>query len=90
MIWFEYKFNNPIQILNDTKVLLDFWINEIIILISILSIFFMCLFFSIPYFKILIEYNIEKFEKNKKKKLINKIIIQKNIEWEIEKELNLK
>lgn len=90
MYWFEYIYNSPKFILNNLKLISDFSLTEYLILIIIIIIFLVFSYYIIPYFDLLIDYNKAENEKIKRKKLIQSIAIQKDLDDEIEKELNLK
>ncbi len=89
MIWFEYKYNSPSQITNDINIFLDYSNNEYIIILLIFSLFIITLLYIFPIIDIFIEYRKNENLKKEKKKIIQRMILRKNIESEIEKELNI-
>jgi len=90
MYWFEYKFNNPDYIINSIKFIKDFSTIEFIILFIILLLFIILIYYIVPFLKAYIKFKIKDNEKKKRKKLIQTIAIQKDLDGQIEKELNLK
>lgn len=90
MYWFEYIYNNPTYIINNIKLISEFSIVEYFILFIIVVLFISFIYYIIPYFDILITYKNKENEKIKRKKLIQTIVIQKDLDDEIEKELKLK
>lgn len=90
MYWFEYEFNTPKQIVSNIKLIQDFNILDFCILLTIFVIFLLTIYYIIPYLKLLISYKKKESEKQKRKKLIKTIAIQKDLDDEIEKELKLK
>ena len=90
MIWFEYSYNKPSVIIDKMKLLWELWIIEYWILFIIIIMFLLLIYYIVPYFHFLFLKIYDDKLNKKKKKLINLIIMQKDIEEEIEKELNLK
>jgi len=90
MYWFEYTYNTPTFIINNIKLISEFSIIEYIILFVILSLFIWLSYYIIPYIDLLLTYKKKESDKLKRKKLIQTIAIQKDLDDEIEKELKLK
>lgn len=90
MYWFEYEFNTPAYIINNIKLISNFGILEYFVLLIIIVIFIFLLYCFIPYVDLLIVYRKKESDKIKRKKLIQSIAIQKDLDDEIEKELDLK
>jgi len=89
MNWYEYIYNSPKYIINNIKLVSEFWLIEYLILILIIFLFIILIYYIIPYICILIEYIKKEKDKAKRKKLIKTIIIQKDLNDEIEKDLKL-
>ena len=94
-IWFNYEYKSIDEVLN-----IIFWSSSSssIFNVDIINFLIYLLFFILIIFVIYIVYpnlilQITLFEKKKqilaKKKMLNRIKIQKDIEWEIEKELKI-
>jgi uncharacterized membrane protein YqiK len=90
MYWFEYIYNNPQYIINNIKLISEFSIIEYLILILIFIFFIVFTYYILPYVELLIRYRKKESDKIKRKKLIQTIAIQKDLDDEIEKELKLK
>jgi len=90
MYWFEYEYNSPTYIINNIKLISDFWLIEFIVLFIIVWLFIAFSYYIIPYLELLIIYKKKESDKIKRKKLIQTIAIQKDLDDEIEKELQLK
>jgi predicted Holliday junction resolvase-like endonuclease len=81
------------EIVKNIKLVSNFWIIELIILFISIVLIFLLVFYIIPIKHIRNMLNKSLSETKNKKKLLNQIITQKEIEWEIEEEikkLNLK
>ena len=89
MIWFEYTYNTPWFILERITLLSQASIIDFIIMGILALIFLSCIYYVVPYFYILQKYVAEEREKEKRKIFISRIAFQKDIEAEIEKELQL-
>ena len=89
MILFKYEYNTPLEIFSKTwflsKLIMDDYIIILIIMISFLSF----VYYIIPFFQILKMYRILEKKKSEKKDFLNQIVLQKDIEDEIERELGL-
>ncbi len=74
-------------ILKNTKLISDFSLFEILTLFTIIIVLVLSIFYFIPLIQIKIKINtLDKWAKNRKR-LLKKIITQKQIEEEIEKEI---
>ncbi len=81
------------EIIKNTKLISTFEMVEYTVLATTLVIIFFLVFYIIPINQIKSKFNKTQNEIKNKKKLLNKIITQQQIEWEIEEEikkLNLK
>ena len=87
MIWYEYKYITIKEIIDNLTKLSDFWSQELIILWSFMVFIFILLYYIIPAVKIIHKYNLDKKKSIKKKLFVKQIIMQKELEDEIEKEL---
>lgn len=86
IIWFN-------EILKSTKLVSEFNLFELVILIIVIGFISISVFYFIPFIQIKIKLRKIKKEAANRKKLLNQIITQKEIEEEIEEEikkLNLK
>ncbi len=90
MYWFEYIYNTPKHIIDNIKLISNFSILEYSILIIITGLFIAFIYYIIPYFSILFSYRKKESDKRKRKKLIQSIAMQKDLDDEIERELKLK
>ena len=90
MYWFEYNLNTPNYIINNITLVKDFTLIEYIILITIFIISVFMIYYIISYISLFCENYKKEKEKEKRKKLIQTIVIQKDLDDEIEKELQLK
>ena len=90
MFWFEYRYTESFEIFKNITKILDYWIFEWIVLgVGIIFIFSMT-FYVIPKIKLHLKQNLKEKERNEKKKLINKIVLQKNLEDLIRREVDEK
>lgn len=90
MFWFEYKYTESFEIFKNIKKFLDYWITEWIFLSVWIIFIFSMTFYVIPKIKIYLKQSLKEKEKNEKKKLINKIVLQKNLEDLIRREVDEK
>lgn len=87
MIWFEYKFFSSLEIIQNIKLITQYSIIDILILIFLCILSILAIYYLIPFLEIYIKHLNANKAKKIKKELIKKIILQKNIEEDIEKEL---
>jgi uncharacterized membrane protein len=81
------------EIVKNVKLVSNFWTLEFIILSVSIILIFILVFYIIPLKHIKNRLNKSQSEAKNRKKILNQIITQKEIEWEIEEEikkLNLK
>lgn len=90
MFWFEYRYTESFEIFKNIKKFLDYWITEWIFLSVWIIFIFSMTFYVIPKIKIYLKQSLEEKERNEKKKLINKIVLQKNLEDLIRREVDEK
>jgi hypothetical protein len=89
MIWFEYKFNTPMEIMSSVNKISNFSILDYIIIFFIVVLFIWLLYYIFPSLNILSEYRNKQKEKIKRNNMIEKMKYSKEIDAEIEKELDL-
>lgn len=85
-IWFN-------EIISNTKLISELWLFEILFLITIILLLSLSVFYFIPLIQIKIKLGKAKKDASNRKRLLNQIITQKEIEEEVEEEikkLNLK
>lgn len=85
MLYFKHKSFE--EIYNNSSLIINFSIVEIIILVSIITLILLFIFYILPVNEILTKFRINKSESRKRKKLLNQIMAQKEIESEIEEEI---
>lgn len=90
MFWFEYRYTESFEIFKNIKKFLDYWITEWIFLSIWIIFIFSMTFYVIPKIKIYLKQSLKEKERNEKKKLINKIVLQKNLEDLIRREVDEK
>lgn len=90
MFWFEYRYTESFEIFKNIKKFLDYWITEWIFLSVWIIFIFSMTFYVIPKIKIYLKQSLKVKERNEKKKLINKIVLQKNLEDLIRREVDEK
>ena len=90
MFWFEYRYTESFEIFKNIKKFLDYWIKEWIFLSVWIIFIFSMTFYVIPKIKIYLKQSLKEKERNEKKKLINKIVLQKNLEDLIRREVDEK
>lgn len=88
MVGFEYQYLSSREIIKNLKLLLEYSIIEYIILISLIIFFIITIYYIIPSINIFLKYRQEKKNKLMRKRFIKQIALQKDINDEIEKELN--
>jgi hypothetical protein len=89
MILFKYEHSTPSDIINNIKLISEYSIIEYSILAFIIILFIVIVVYVFPFIVILSELYKESKENKRRKQLIKQILIQKDINHEIEKELNL-
>ena len=89
MILFEYKYTSSSDIINNFRLLTEYSVLEYIILIVLLFILISMVYYIIPITNTYVIYRKKEAEKYKRKEMIKKIVMQKDINDEIEKELNI-
>ena len=90
MFWFEYRYTESFEIFKNIKKFLDYWITEWIFLSVWIIFIFSMTFYVIPKIKIYLKQSLKEKERNEKKKLINKLVLQKNLEDLIRREVDEK
>ena len=90
MFWFEYRYTESFEIFKNIKKFLDYWMTEWIFLSVWIIFIFSMTFYVIPKIKIYLKQSLKEKERNEKKKLINKIVLQKNLEDLIRREVDEK
>ena len=90
MFWFEYRYTESFEIFKNIKKFLDYWITEWIFLSVWIIFIFSMTFYVIPKIKIYLKQSLKEKERNEKKKLINNIVLQKNLEDLIRREVDEK
>lgn len=89
MIWFNYNYITFSEIIKNMKLLLNYSFIEIIILIISIILIIFTIFYILPIINIYLIYRKNLKEKNKKKELLRKIVLQKDIDDKISKDLNM-
>lgn len=75
------------EIIKNTRLISEIWIYELVIFTTVIVIMFLSVFYIIPLLQIKKKLKaLEKWAKNRKR-VLNKIITQKQIETEIEEEI---
>lgn len=90
MIWFEYKYLSFTEVLNNIKNINNYSHEELDILWASILVILILIVYLIPIIKV---YNDERKrlkEKMKKRELLKKIALQKDIEDKIAQEINIK
>lgn len=90
MLWFEYKYLTSTEIFNQVTHIINFGVSEILLLIILIIVSITLIFFAIPIFDIYVKISNKQKEKNKRKETLRKIVLQKEINEDIEKEINTK
>lgn len=90
MFWFYYEYNTSYEIFKNLVKIQNYSILEILVLVIWLLIIFSFVFYIIPIFKIFLKRNEDEKNKKLKKQMINRIVLQKNLEDIIARELNEK
>lgn len=89
MIWFEYKYTTSSEILNNLKLLIDYSLIEYFILVFCILLMFLIIYYIVPIINIYFEFLNKEKQIFKRKQMIKQIALQKDINDEIEKELNI-
>ena len=89
MILFEYEYTSSSDIINNFRLLTEYSLLEYIILIMLIIILISMVYYIIPLINIYLIYRRKEKEKGKRKEMIKQIVMQKDINDEIEKELNI-
>lgn len=89
MVWYEYKYTPSSEIIENTKKLLDFNLLESAILIWLIIFIIILIYYIIPIINIFFEKKEKERIKQDRKKLLAQISLQKEINEEIEKELEM-
>ena len=87
MIWFEYKYTTSSEIMNNIKLITDYSIIEYIVLTLLIIVIILVIYYIIPAINTYFTFKRKEIELNKRKEMLRQIILQKNINEEIEKEL---
>lgn len=85
MLYFKAKSFE--EIYNNSNYIINFWIMEIIIFIIMIIFIFSLVFYMIPIEEIIWKIRKNSLEWRKKRKILNQIMAQKEIESEIEEEI---
>ncbi len=89
MVWFEYKYTTSADVINNIKLLTEYSIIEYSILIGSIILLIIFIYYIVPTINISNTFWKKEKEKKNRKKLIKQIVMQKDINDEIEKELNI-
>lgn len=89
MIWFEYTYVTPNEIFKNIKLLTEYSIFEYIVLTVSILLIVIIIYYVFPALSIYFKFKEKEKDKFNKKKLIKQIAMQKDINDEIEKELNI-
>lgn len=89
MVWFEYEYTTSSDIMNNIKLLTEYSPWEYILLIISIIILISFVYYVIPLFNISHIFMGKEKEAQKRKLFIKQIATQKDINDEIEKELNI-
>lgn len=89
MIWFEYKYTTSTEIMKSLKIIIDYSITEYLLLAFWLIFIILMIFILLPTFSIFLKYTKNEKKKKERKNMIQQIAMQKDINDEIEKELNI-
>lgn len=89
MYGFEYNYMTWEEITSLMKLIVEFNVYEIAILSSALVLIILLILYVFPYFRIFLDYRKNIRTKENRKNLIKQIALQKDIDDEIEHELNI-
>lgn len=87
MLGFEFKYLSSVEMIEESKKLIEFSILEILLLIFSIALIYVFILYIIPYLNLYFKYNKKEKEKRKRKNMIKQIAMQKDINDEIEKEI---
>ncbi len=90
MFWFEYKYLTSCEIFEKITHIREYQTNDIIITVIWVFLIVFLVFFIIPYINVFFKTKKEEKDRKNKKNLMNKIILQKNLEDIITRELKEK
>jgi predicted transporter len=89
MIGYSYIYKTSDEILQSVSHLGSMSISDILLLITMLIVVVLSIFVMFPCISITLEYKRQKKEKINKKKILTQILLQKEIEDEVEKEIQI-
>jgi len=84
---FKYEYINVNEIFNNITLIKDFSITELSILISIIILFIVFILFIFPYIYFYYKYIIKILEKKRKMYLLKQIAMEREIEEQMQKEM---
>ena len=84
---FKYEYINVNEIFNNITLIKDFSVTELSILIAVIILFIIFILLIFPYIYIYYKYIIQKLEKNRKVYLLKQIAMEREIEAEMQKEM---
>lgn len=90
MFWFNYEYIKSSELFNNFLKIKDYWLLEYLLLFIGIIIINLLIFIIIPKIYLFLEKNNENKEKKAKKRMIDKIILQKNLEDLVMREINEK
>lgn len=89
MIWFNYKYTSSSDIIKNIPLLSEYTNIQFVILVVSIILLISAIFYFVPYVNIYYTFIKKQREKEKRKEMIKQIAMQKDINDEIEKELNI-
>ena len=89
MIWFEYTYISSHEIIEKTKLITEYSIIDILALLILLILTILIIYYAIPYLNLHNDYLKKEKDIKTRRKLINKIKLQKDIEETLAKKLNI-
>lgn len=89
MVWFEYEYVTSSDIMNNIKLLTEYSVKEYSLLAFSIIILIAFIYYVIPIINISLSFRKKEKEKETRKIFIKQIAMQKDINDEIEKELNI-
>ncbi len=90
MFWFHYEYIKSQEIFDNIVKIYNYWIIEYSVLIGWILLIISMIFFIVPAIKSYLRKSELKKEKAKKKQMINRIVLQKNLEDLVMREVNEK
>lgn len=90
MFWFYYEYNKSSDILKNMTKIKDYSLTEILVLVLWLFIILLMVFLIVPSIKKYLIKKKNENEKNLRKRMIDKIVLQKNLEDLVMREVNEK